>query len=67
MRKILRKLSTSLSDNQVYPNFCIKASTDLKVFSNFRRNKIYKRILEHVSFDLGKSYLQETPKLLLKK
>lgn len=65
--KLARRLSTSYSDNQVYPNICIKASMDLTVFSNFRRNKIYQKTLEHVSFDLGKAYLQEIPKSLFEK
>ena len=56
------KKSTSISDNLVYPNFCIKASTDLRIFSNFRRNKIYQHILEHVSFELGSAYLEEIKK-----
>lgn len=59
------RLSTSLSDNQVYPNFCLRASTDLKHFSNFRRNIVYKQILEHVTFELGQEYLDEIPKNLL--
>jgi putative sugar O-methyltransferase len=66
LKRLEKKLSTSISDNQIYPNFCNKASMDLKKFSNFRRNKVYKRILEHVSFDFGKAYLQETPESLLK-
>lgn len=61
------KLSTSLSDNQVYPDFCMKASIDLFVFSNFRRNRIYRQVLEHVSFYLGKEYLEEIPVSFLEK
>jgi putative sugar O-methyltransferase len=51
--------STSLSDNQIYPNFCNKASINLSVFANFRRNKIYQQILEHVDYKLGQDYLNE--------
>ncbi len=61
------KFSTSISDNNVYPNFCINASINLKKFSNFRRNKIYNEILEHVTFDLGKAYIQEIPESLFEK
>jgi hypothetical protein len=53
------KLSTSLSDNQIYPDFCIKASTESAVFSVFRRNNVYCQILEHVSMAHGKLYLDE--------
>lgn len=54
--------STSISDNQIYPDFCIKASTDLLVFSNFRRNDVYRKILEHVGFEQGIDYLNEIKK-----
>ena len=57
-----RTSSTSLSDNQLYPNFCLKASTDLSVFFNFRRNAIYQEILEHVNYETGKEYLNEITK-----
>jgi phospholipid N-methyltransferase len=57
-----RTSSTSLSDNQLYPNFCLKASTDLSVFYNFRRNAIYQEILEHVNYETGKEYLSEITK-----
>lgn len=53
------RLSTSISDNLVYPNFCLRASMNLRVFSNFRRNIIYKEVLEHVSFEIGEAYLDE--------
>jgi len=51
------KLKTSLSDNDKYPNFCLKAANDLCVFSNFRQNKIYRQILEHVDKKTGQLYL----------
>ena len=53
-----RHISTSLSDNQAYPQVCIHASNDYKVFNNFRRNPIYNQILEHVSEKQGGEYLQ---------
>jgi putative sugar O-methyltransferase len=56
------KLSTSLSDNMVYPDFCAKASIDSILFSNFRKNSVYQQILEHVSEKQGKLYLEEIKK-----
>lgn len=53
-----RKSSTSLSDNQRYPQFCLQASNDLRVFDTFRRNPIYNEILEHVSEEQGRVYLE---------
>ncbi len=54
-----RKVSTSLSDNQVYPNFCLKASHDMAVFSTFRQNPVYRSILEHVNQAHAQVYLNE--------
>lgn len=62
---LIKRFSTSYSDNQIYPNFCLKASVDLKVFSNFRRSDIYKQILEHVTYELGEAYIREIPDSLL--
>ncbi|WP_211214326.1 putative sugar O-methyltransferase [Pontibacter roseus] len=53
----LYRMSTSLSDNQVYPDFCAKANIDAALFSNFRRNEVYCLTLEHVSEEYGKLYL----------
>jgi putative sugar O-methyltransferase len=52
------KTSTSLSDNQSYPQVCIQASNDYKKFNKFRRNTTYNEILEHVSKEQGLEYLQ---------
>jgi hypothetical protein len=57
-----RKLSTSLSDNQLYPQFSLQASNDLRVFNTFRRNPIYNEILEHVSEEQGGEYLEQIKK-----
>jgi putative sugar O-methyltransferase len=51
------KLKTSVSDNNKYPDFCLKASNDVLVFSNFRQNSVYREILEHVTPQLGQKYL----------
>lgn len=58
VRPNLKKISTSLSDDQVYPQICIKASSDYSLFNNFRRNPIYNKILEHTSEKQGEEYLQ---------
>jgi putative sugar O-methyltransferase len=45
-----------------YPDFCLKASNDMLVFSNFRQNKIYRQILEHVNTKTGQLYFDEIVK-----
>ena len=57
MLSIPRFISTSLSDNQAYPQVCLKASYDYRFFNKFRRDPVYKLILEHVSKIQGKKYL----------
>ncbi len=52
------RISTSLSDNQAYPQVCIQASNDYRFFNQFRRNPIYNQILEHVSEQQGSEYLE---------
>lgn len=42
---------SSYSDNCSYPDFCNKASLDSKTFADFRTDKNYKKILEHLSID----------------
>jgi putative sugar O-methyltransferase len=54
---IPRRISTSISDNQAYPQVCLQASNDYRAFNNFRRNSIYNQILEHVSEEQGQEYL----------
>ena len=53
------RMSTSLSDNQVYPDFCLKAGSSYRVFKNFRRHPVYNEILEHTDKNLGQKYLDE--------
>ncbi|WP_157443227.1 putative sugar O-methyltransferase [Colwellia piezophila] len=53
-----KRISTSLSDNQTYPQVCIKASNNYRLFNNFRRHPIYNQILEHVTEAEGNEYLQ---------
>ena len=52
-----RKTSTSLSDNQAYPQVCLDAASNFKYFNRFRRNTVYASIVETVTSDLGKKYL----------
>lgn len=47
----------SLSDNTEYPDFCLLASADDHLFRSFRRNKVYTKILEHVTPEQGAGYL----------
>ena len=72
VRAILREenhlephIATSISDNQVYPNFCLQASNNLKVFSTFRAQKEYWEILEHVTEAQGQAYLEEIKNVLI--
>lgn len=61
-RMLEMKMSTSLSDNQQYPDFCLKASNDYKIFNNFRANPVYNTILEHGALQQGMEYLAEAGK-----
>lgn len=51
-------ISTSLSDNQSYPQVCIQAASDYRVFNTFRQNPTYNEILEHVTREQGAEYLR---------
>lgn len=48
---------SSITAGELYPYFCALASTDDKVFANFRQNPIYTRVLEHTSYEFGAQYL----------
>ncbi len=52
-----KKVSTSLSDNQAYPQICLDAANNFKHFNRVRRNSIYRTIVETVSEEIGKKYL----------
>lgn len=67
LKKILRKISglslsnkisTSLSDNEIYPQVCLDAANDYLLFNQFRQNPIYNQILEHVTEKEGAAYLE---------
>lgn len=60
---------TSISDDNNYPSFCDLASKNDNVFSTFRKNYEYTKILEHVTKNEGDVYLNiinEKYQLLLK-
>ncbi|MDR0713133.1 MAG: putative sugar O-methyltransferase [Bacteroidales bacterium] len=52
-----------MSDNTLYPDFCLKASKDISVFANFRQDKVYRAILEHIDSRTGRLYLNEIKKI----
>lgn len=54
----VRRMVTSLSDNDAYPQFCLDAASDYRRFQGFRRDPAYTKILEHVSKELGDEYLK---------
>jgi hypothetical protein len=49
--------STSITDNELYPQTCLEASHDFRAFANFRRNPAYTAALEHVSEAQGRDCL----------
>jgi hypothetical protein len=53
------KIKTSMSDNEKYPNICLTFANDLLIFNNFRKNEIYREVLEHVDIKTGGLYLEE--------
>lgn len=52
-----RKYRTSILDDNIYPALCQAASENPILFSKFRRNSIYNKILEHVTKEQGQEYL----------
>jgi len=57
IKSIPQRIDTSISDNQAYPQICLDASNDYRLFNTFRRNPIYNTILEHMSRSHGKECL----------
>lgn len=59
---------TSISDDNIYPDFCKSAYENDSVFNTFRSNPKYLQILEHVSEFEGQQYLnivkRDNPNLL---
>jgi SAM-dependent methyltransferase len=58
----------SISDTQQYKNVCIQAANDDEFFRIFKTNPVYNGILEHVSEEQGRLYLDyiknNSPELL---
>lgn len=52
------KSKSSCSDNEEYPEFCLRAATDNEVFKAFRRSPEYTSIVETVPYKNGKEYLK---------
>jgi hypothetical protein len=50
--------STSVTDNELYPQACLEASHDFRAFANFRRHPAYVEALEHVSEAQGRGCLE---------
>lgn len=48
----------SASDDGIYPELALKAALDSEVFATFRSNISYQVVLEHVSDEQAKAYLQ---------
>lgn len=46
----------SLSDNNTYPDFCLRASQESQLFARFRQRDEYRAILEHVTREQGEEY-----------
>ena len=55
---VLEKSIRSDSDNGLYINSVLQFLSDYKKFSSFKRDKNYREILEHVSFEQGLKYYQ---------
>ena len=49
---------TSITDDKSYPMYCYTASKNDVEFSKFKQNPIYRRVLEHVPPEQGKTYLE---------
>jgi len=58
----------SITRGTYYPDFCQLAAKNDYVFNSFKRNPVYREILEHLPYELGALYLKtisaEYPELL---
>lgn len=61
---------TSITDYYAYNQFCQDAANDPHQFAHFKASGLYQLILEHVSFEQGRQYLdliiEQSPELLEK-
>lgn len=53
----LTRSRSSISDFYEYRKICKEAAENEYVFKTFKHNKNYRKILEHVSYELGRGYL----------
>jgi hypothetical protein len=47
------------SDNGIYPEYAQRISQDASKFANFKRNPVYRQVLEHVSGPQGAEYIRQ--------
>jgi hypothetical protein len=53
---------SSITDSELFasfPSLCGSAANDVEIFKKFRSSKVMIQALDHVSFDLGKAYIDE--------
>jgi len=55
-------IRSSISDTRQYREVCLESANNEKTFSQFKRDSRYTEILEHTSYELGRSYLNEIKK-----
>ena len=51
----------------VFPQFCLDASQDYRLFRQFRRHPVYQSVLEHITDEFGAAYwaeLQKSPEIV---
>ncbi len=56
------RLSSRFSAASIYSDYCLRASLDSVIFHDFRRNRIFNRMLEHVTETQGTQYIIEISK-----
>lgn len=49
---------TSLTDHVDYTSFCALAAAEPEVFATFKREPVYREVLEHVTCEQGAAYLE---------
>jgi hypothetical protein len=52
------ELRTSITDHDAYTSFCARAASDDRVFARFKREPVYREVLEHVTCERGAGYLE---------
>lgn len=59
---------TSVTDNDTYPQFCQEAAENSALFAQFKSMPVYSGVVENVSYEQGKEYLdvikKQSPELL---